>query len=135
MKKIFPVCFIKQVVEVTIPTAISALKLYDVGFHHQLVFLVRGSTVCVWIDLLDFYRRVIHLIVSLVTLVFLFDFFFLLRVLKVLIMSELPRQSRRMQGKPLEYTPSQLEKIKIEKGQTSGNGSTKYPKVSKETNS
>ena len=70
MEKLALVYFIKQVVGVTVPTAISALKLYDVGFHHQLVFLVPESTVCVWIDLLDFYRCVIHLIVSLVTLGF-----------------------------------------------------------------
>ena len=68
MEKLAPVRFIKQVFRVSIPTTIFALKFYDVGFHHQLVFLVRESTVCVWIDLLDFYRRVIHLIVSLATL-------------------------------------------------------------------
>ena len=48
VEKLTSVCFIKQVVEVTVPTAISTLKFYDVGFHHQLVFLVRESTVCVW---------------------------------------------------------------------------------------
>ena len=26
---------------------------YEVGFHHQLVFLVRKLTVCVWFDALD----------------------------------------------------------------------------------
>ena len=40
VEKLEPVSFIKQVVGVTVPTAISALKFYDVGFHHQLVFLV-----------------------------------------------------------------------------------------------
>ena len=75
MEKLALVCFIKQVVGVTVPTAISPLKFYDVGFHHQLVFLVRGSTICVWIDLLDFYRCVIHLIVSLENLGFLFQIF------------------------------------------------------------
>ena len=54
MKKLVSVFFIKQVVRVTVPTAISALKFYDVGFHHQLVFLVWESTVFVWIDILDF---------------------------------------------------------------------------------
>ena len=54
MEKLAPVCFIKKVVGVTVPTAISTLKFYDVGFHHQLVFLVWESTVCVWFDLLDF---------------------------------------------------------------------------------
>ena len=48
------VYFVKQVVGVTVPTVISALKFYDVGFHHQLVFLVQGFTFCVWFDLLDF---------------------------------------------------------------------------------
>ena len=45
-------------------------------------------------------------------------------------MVELPRQSRRMQGKPLEYTPSQLEKLKSEKGKTSGTGSTEHEETS-----
>ena len=54
MKKLVPVCFIKQVVRVTVPTAFFVLKFYDVGFHHQLVFLVREVTVCVWFELLDF---------------------------------------------------------------------------------
>ena len=54
MEKLALVCFIKQVVKVTIPTALSTLKYYDVGFHHQLVFLVCAVTVCVWFDLLDF---------------------------------------------------------------------------------
>ena len=65
MEKLSPVSFIKQVFGVTVPTAISALKFYNVGFHHQLVFLVRKSIVYVWIDLLDFSRCVIHLVVSL----------------------------------------------------------------------
>ena len=50
VEKLAPVCFIKQVVGVTVPTAISTLKFYDVGFHHQLMFLVWESTVCVWFD-------------------------------------------------------------------------------------
>jgi len=54
VKKLVPVCFIKQVVRVTVPTAFFVLKFYDVGFHHQLVFLVREVTVCVWFELLDF---------------------------------------------------------------------------------
>ena len=54
VEKLAPVCFIKQVVGVTVPTAISALKFYDVGFHHQLVFLVRGFTIFVRFDLLYF---------------------------------------------------------------------------------
>ena len=45
-------------------------------------------------------------------------------------MAELPSQSRRMQGKPPEYTPSQLEKLKSEKGQTSGTRSTKHEETS-----
>ena len=76
MEKLALVCFIKQVVGVTVPTAISALKFHDVGFHHQLLFLVRESTICVWIDILDFYRRVIHLIVSLETLGYFVEIFF-----------------------------------------------------------
>ena len=54
MEKLALVYFVKQVVWVTVPTAISALKFYDVGFHHQLVFLVWEVTVFVWFDLLDF---------------------------------------------------------------------------------
>ena len=45
-------------------------------------------------------------------------------------MAELPRQSCRMQGKPLEYTPSQLEKLKYEKGQPSGTGSIEQEETS-----
>lgn len=45
-------------------------------------------------------------------------------------MVELPRQPRRMQGKPPEYTPSQLEKLKSEKGQTSGTGSIEHEETS-----
>ena len=71
-----PVCFIKQVVGVTVPTAISALKFYDVGFHHQLVFLVREVTVCAWFELLNFFRRVIQLFVSLETLGVFIEIFF-----------------------------------------------------------
>ena len=74
MEKLTSVYFIKQVVEVTVPTAISALKFYDVGFHQQLLFLVREFTVYVWIDLLYFYSRVINLIVSLATLRFVLIF-------------------------------------------------------------
>ena len=54
MEKLALECFIKQVFEVTVPNSISAFKFYDVGFHHQLVFLVWECTVCVWIYLLDF---------------------------------------------------------------------------------
>ena len=54
MKKLVPVCFIKQVVWVTVPIALLVLKFYDVGFHHQLVFLVWEVTICVWFELLDF---------------------------------------------------------------------------------
>ena len=54
MEGIAPDYFIKQVVGVIVPNAISALKFYDVGFHHQIVFLVWESTVCVWFDLLYF---------------------------------------------------------------------------------
>lgn len=36
------------------------------------------------------------------------------------MLAESPRKSRRMQGKPLEYTPSQLEKIKIERSRSTG---------------
>ena len=54
MEKIALIYSIKQVVGVTVPVAISTLEFYDVGFHHQLVFLVWESTVCVWFDLLDF---------------------------------------------------------------------------------
>ena len=35
-----------------------------------------------------------------------------------------------MQGKPPEYTPSQLEKIKSEKGKTLGTGSTEQEETS-----
>ena len=45
-------------------------------------------------------------------------------------MAELPRHSRRMQGKPLEYTPSQLEKLKSERGQQSGIRSTEQEETS-----
>ena len=75
MEKIALVYFIKQVVGVIVPTAISALKFCDVGFHHQLVFLVQESIVCAWFDLLYFYACD-HLIVSLVTLGFLIEIFF-----------------------------------------------------------
>ena len=51
-------------------------------------------------------------------------------MLQFLIVVELPRQSCRMQGKPPEYTPSQLEKIKFEKGKPSGNGSTEKEETS-----
>ena len=51
-------------------------------------------------------------------------------MLKVLIVAELPRQSRTMQGKPPEYTPSQLERLKSKKGQTSGTGSTENEETS-----
>ena len=68
MERLALECFIKQVVEVTVPTAISALKFYDVGFHHQLVFLVREFIVCVWISLLYFVGECFDFIVSLATL-------------------------------------------------------------------
>ena len=54
MEKLALVCFIKQVVGVIVPTALSTLKYYDFVFHHQLVFLVWDVTVCVWFDILDF---------------------------------------------------------------------------------
>ena len=76
MEKLAPFCFIKQVVRVTVPTTIFALKFYNVGFYHQLVFLVWEFTIYVWTDLLDFYRHVINFIVSLVNLGFLFEILF-----------------------------------------------------------
>ena len=54
MEKLALVCFIKQVVGVIVPISISTLKFYNVEFHHQLVFLVWESSVCVCFDLLDF---------------------------------------------------------------------------------
>ena len=55
MEKLAPIYFIKQAVGETFPTAIFAIKYYDVGFHHQIVFLVWEVTVCVWFDLLDIF--------------------------------------------------------------------------------
>ena len=45
-------------------------------------------------------------------------------------MAELPRHSRRMQGKPPEYTPSQLENLKYERGQPLGTRSTEKEETS-----
>lgn len=45
-------------------------------------------------------------------------------------MAELPRHSHRMQGKPPEYTPSQLENLKSERGQQSRTGSTEQEETS-----
>ena len=45
-------------------------------------------------------------------------------------MAKLPRHSLRMQGKPLDYTPSQLEKNKAERVQQSRIGSTEEGETS-----
>ena len=51
--------------------------------------------------------------------------FCLISCVKILTVAELPRHSHRMQGKPPEYTPSQLENLKYERGQPLGTVSTK----------
>ena len=56
--------------------AISTLEFYDVGFHHQLVFLEWKHTACVWIALSDFVGMCFDFIVSLETLGYFVEIFF-----------------------------------------------------------